>query len=243
MRTQSKKTAIKRVINHAGIRREILLGQLSNSEISRQFGLSRTRIIQIRAEITRAQAGELSAPVNRTVSIVRNRVVELINQEVGEAEVVDEASKLTPKLTPLHARGKELLTPLKPDEIESAAERVVRVVREHRRDISEGRDLVQELVAELRCENHHPFLLEEIINEVTSKDQDPRRRNALQQAVSLPSRAATARQLTGALKHLIDMERQAFSVDKYASDLGSRQRRITIVVAQREPIKIEGDHD
>lgn len=243
-KTPAKKGAKKkRVVDHAGIRREILLGQLSNSEIARQFGLSRPRIIQIRAEITKAQKDNLSAPVNCTESSVRTRVGELINQEVSEAEVVAEAAKLTPQLTPPHARAKELLTPLEPDEIESAAERVVKVVRDHRKDITSLRGLAQIMTGELVSNTYNNDLLQEIIEDVTKNDQDPRRRQALQRAVSLGERAGTLRSLAAVSKILIELERQAFSVDKYASDLGSRQRRITVVIQAELPEVPEYRHD
>lgn len=97
--------------------------------------------------------------------------------------------------------------------VEKAAERAAEVVREHRTDIKAARILVQRLLGELLAATSHPGEMEAMIETDTAGGRDQKRRNALMRAVSLPSRAGVIRDLSAALKNLIPLERQAFSLD------------------------------
>jgi hypothetical protein len=70
--------------------------------------------------------------------------------------------------------------------VEQAATTIVQVVREHRRDISQARRAVERLLGMLEIETE----------------------------LKLPGQAATLRDLTTALKTLVTLEREAFSVDE-----------------------------
>jgi len=76
--------------------------------------------------------------------------------------------------------------------VEQAATTIVHVVREHRRDIRQARRAVERMLAALEA------------------DAD----------LKLPAQAATLRDLTMALKTLVTLEREAFSVDEPPSPAG-----------------------
>lgn len=81
--------------------------------------------------------------------------------------------------------------------ITECAERVVQIVREHRNDIKDGREILVELYAELKEVTASRDEIEETIK---AEEKDAKRRAAMLRAVSLPSRAGTALSLSTALK-------------------------------------------
>lgn len=94
--------------------------------------------------------------------------------------------------------------------VQAAAQRVVEVVRSHRKDIKFGRDLTERLLSELDGTTSKVGEIEEII----AKETEPGpRRGAMMRAVSLPSRAGVIKDLSQAMQRLITLERQAFSID------------------------------
>lgn len=97
--------------------------------------------------------------------------------------------------------------------VETAADRGVQVVREHRKDIAEGRSLIGMLFSELRRTTENLDEVEEAIEAETGADQNGQRRSMMLKAVALPSRAGVLRDLSGALKNIIGLERQAFNLD------------------------------
>lgn len=242
MKRPSKKKSSKRIIDHSGIRREILLEQLSNSEIARQYGVSRPLISRMRTKMKRDNALTSHAPVNQTVTKVRERVKDLLNRDVAGVESAQEVLEVTQNVTHHHTPVRRMPNPpLSQEEIESGAERIVQVVRDHRRDIQRGQELVRSLFKELTGNTLYNDCLLDIIKEVTLNNKDPRRRIMLEKAVSLSSRAATAKTLIQALKALIELERQAFGVDKFADDLTAKKRRITVVVNTGNMPEIKDD--
>lgn len=96
--------------------------------------------------------------------------------------------------------------------VEAAALTVVTVVREHRRDISTGRNIVALLSAQLQSAAGQRDELENLIELETGEDETGERRAKLMKAVSLPVHASTLRDLSTAMKNLIGLERQAFNV-------------------------------
>lgn len=93
--------------------------------------------------------------------------------------------------------------------IDGAAAQIVRVVREHRKDISAARGIVSSLMSELQATCADPVAVESAI----AAEADPRSRDRMLRAVALPSRADTVVKLTTALKSVIAMEREAFSIE------------------------------
>lgn len=102
--------------------------------------------------------------------------------------------------------------------VESAAATVVQVVREHRRDISRGRDMVSILMRQLGTSAQARDELEGIIDEETKEDSTTQRRAQLMRAVSLPVQAGVLRDLSAAMKNLIPLERQAFNISDGADE-------------------------
>lgn len=100
--------------------------------------------------------------------------------------------------------------------IETAASRGVEVVRQHRGDIKGQRDLVRMLVGELQ-EQSNPET-NAALSETIDTETDSKRRASMQRAISLSARAGVMRDLAQAGKVLIDLERQAFSLDAGNND-------------------------
>lgn len=88
----------------------------------------------------------------------------------------------------------------------SAAE----VLAAERRDIADARALCRSLVAELRFAGEESEAIEDAIAQ--SSETDKRRQAALMRAITLSGRAAVMRELAGATKALIELERAAFDL-------------------------------
>lgn len=117
--------------------------------------------------------------------------------------------------------GKVTPKPSKPDAeiIESGAIQVAEVKLAHRKDIHRARKITNSLLDELEQQTDPATLamLQEL-GQIMAKP-DPKtgrdRLNEIYQAViSLPERSKTMKVLAESLQKLVDMERQAFSMDK-----------------------------
>lgn len=102
--------------------------------------------------------------------------------------------------------------------VELAAARGVQIVREHQASIGRGQKLVGVLFGELEEATVSIEEIEEAIEEETASYRGGQRRAAMLRAVALPSRATVITNLAGALKTLVGLERQAFSLDAGAGD-------------------------
>lgn len=97
--------------------------------------------------------------------------------------------------------------------VDTAAQTVMHVVRNHRRDIAHGRSVVELLFMQLDdAASKRAQVQAEIVAE-TAGDAGQGRRASMFKAVSLPTHASTARDLAQALRHVIVLERQAFSLE------------------------------
>jgi hypothetical protein len=96
--------------------------------------------------------------------------------------------------------------------VDNAAAVVVQVVREHRRSIASGRDLVALLMEQLSDVATNRQELEQIVEEETELEKTNQRRARLLKAISLSTHAGVIRDLATALKSLIPLERQAFNI-------------------------------
>ena len=182
------------------VEREYRAGQLSVSEIGRQHGVSHTAINK-RAKKD-GWARDLAARVRQEVS------ARLVSDEVSAANA-NEA-------------------------IDAAAARGVEVVRSHRQDIGRSRDVAARLVEELDMTTAHREEIAEEIEAFTdpgdgasesAQARAEKRRAAMHRAVSLSSRASSIMALSGALKNIVGLERQAFSLD--APESASPVQRMT----------------
>lgn len=168
------------------IEREYRAGQLSVSEIGRQHGISHTAINKHAAR--HGWVRDLSARVRQAVA------ARLVSEPVSSDK----------------AQGSSFSVETA---IDAAAARAVELVRQHRAALRTGRSLVLSLIDELAEASAQRNALVEAIEMETAGDLDSRRRTAMLRAVSLPTRAATVRDLSTALRNLIGLERQAFSLN------------------------------
>ena len=97
--------------------------------------------------------------------------------------------------------------------IEAAATRGAEIQNVHRKDIRRGQEMVRNLTAQLAECAKARTKIEGEIEEATKDDKGVQRRNLMMKAVSLPSHAGVLRDLSVALKNLIPLERQAYSLD------------------------------
>lgn len=165
------------------IEREYRAGQLSVSEIARQYGLSHTAINK-RAKRDGWQR-DLAEKVRREVS---NR---LVSSEVS---------------APVSSCNVQ-------EAIDVAAERGVSVVRQHRATLRRLNGVIDRFLGELEAVTENAREIEDAIEEETAGDRSGKRRKMMMDAVSLPGRAETARTLAQATRAVIPLERQAFSLD------------------------------
>ena len=108
--------------------------------------------------------------------------------------------------------GRELRTS-EAEIIEAAAETAVQVVQIHRRDVRNGRAICKTLFDELLDTTDNREIIAESIDSETQDDLSPTRRNQMQKAISLPTRARAMLDLSAAMKNLVAIERQAFNLD------------------------------
>lgn len=118
--------------------------------------------------------------------------------------------------------------------VEFAVQTNVALIRDHRRDIREGRLLTAALMEELRE-------ISEKRDEIEAADADdlPVKRGVVLRAIALPSRATVMVNLTSALKTLIGLERQAFNLETAPAE--GAQGVVERVV--REIVYPAGDRD
>lgn len=160
------------------IEREYRAGQLSEAQIARQHGISRTAI--------QKRAKKLGWSRDLT---------EKVRQEVAARLV---AEGLQPQ--------RDAAT------VEQAAQRGVQLVLGHRKGLARLRGIAEKLADELTVDPDDLKEIEEAIEEETAGDKNGQRRARMLAAVSLPSRAGVARELSQVLKNLIPLERQAFNL-------------------------------
>jgi len=168
------------------IEAEYRSGTVSNSELGRKYDVSEGAIRK-RAK-AQGWTKDLTAKVQ---TAVRDR---LVRAEVREANART-SSRTDAEI------------------IEAAAETAVQVVQIHRRDVRHGRTICAALFAELQDTSANRELIAECIDSETQDDLSPTRRNQMMKAISLPTRARAMLDLSAAMKNLVAVERQAFSLD------------------------------
>lgn len=111
-------------------------------------------------------------------------------------------------------------------DIDTAVSTNLTIIHGHRRDIAAGRGLVGMLFQQLGEAARDREDIENLIEEETKDDENGQRRQKMLKAVSLPGHATVLRDLSTALKNLIPLERQAFSLDD-VSTTETFEERIT----------------
>lgn len=181
-----------RQINWDGIQAEYRAGNKSNVVLAASYGLSEAAIRK-RAKRDGWQR-DLSAAVKEATK---------------EALVMDAVRRVR---ADDQARSDQ-------DIIDAAAEESAGIVRRHRRDIGRLADTVRVLGEQLADAAESRERLIEIIK-ATSSPKAPKAAEAMRRAVSLPTHATVARDLTTAAKTLISLERQAFDLGGSEVDAG-----------------------
>lgn len=193
---------------------EYRAGQLSIREISKQYGPTDTAIRK------RAKA------------------------EGWERDLSDEVRKATKaKLVRSEVRTPEGGSKFSDEEIvDAASERAVQAIELHRADIKSGREAVRAMLDQLLSDTLNQETLEQLVDQVLDEeDASIKRRMAVERAVSLPSRAATAASLTTSLKNLIGLERQALGIDDNARQADPLDELLSAVTDQSRGIGGYGD--
>jgi hypothetical protein len=177
--------APKKVIDWEAIERDYRAGVLSIREIAKQHAIT-DKAIRNKAK-EREWQRDLTDKVNARVKndLVRAEVRTLNADEKARTE-------------------REI--------VEGAAATVVQVVREHRKGIASGRQIVDLLMGQLVDVAGQRDEFEEMIELETAQDKTAERRAKLMKAVSIPSHASTVRDLSTAMKNLVCLERQAFNI-------------------------------
>lgn len=94
--------------------------------------------------------------------------------------------------------------------VEDAAAASIRLIREHRADIRDLRELATKLAAQL----HDAVGVRDALKDLIVEYSEPGpRRAAMLKAVALPTHIAAARDLSNVLKNVVPLERQAFNID------------------------------
>jgi hypothetical protein len=115
--------------------------------------------------------------------------------------------------------------------VEAAAARSVEVIRSHRIRIAEGGKVVALLMSQLldAAEKREEIVAE--IEKETEGDEQPNRRNMMLKAVALQSNASTAVSLSLALKNLVGLEREAFSI---TTEEGSKNDQVIVQLSPQD---------
>lgn len=96
--------------------------------------------------------------------------------------------------------------------IDTAADRAITIVRSERKKIGKGVEIVETLLDQLAEFAEKREEIEETIGDETAGDDNYVKRQQMLKAVSLPSHASVVVNLSNALKNLVALERQAFSI-------------------------------
>ena len=186
---KSTVTDAKQPTDWESVKNEFRAGQLSNSEIARQHGISEGTIRK-------------RAKKEGWKKDLRQRVKQAVRTELVREP---------------HARTRaEVRT--EEEIVETAAQRGAGVIKMHRKDIGCGRAIVGVLFERLAEAAESRGELEEAVREATKGDASLTRYNALMKAISLPAHAAVLQQLSLALKLIIQLERQAYSLETKPAD-------------------------
>lgn len=199
----------KKIIDWDSIYKEYRANQISNVQIGKKYGVTEGAIRKKAKELNWKK--DLDAEVRKQVreSLVRQQVRE---STISDSEIIDTAVKTN-----------------------------IEIIRGHRKKLAEGLRITSSLFEQLEIISNNREVLENLIFSLTegdpTKDEKPdyKERAKLIKAISLPSHAGAARDLTTALKNIIPLERQAFNLDE--EDITDKDVFIAILSALPEQIR------
>ena len=173
------------------VKREYEAGQLTIAEISTNCNVSRQMVTK------RAREGGWTRDLSQQVrSGVHARLIS--DGELPFKDALD-----TTELTGHTAQ----------EIVESAVDRGVKIVQQHRQDIRSLRIIALGLVRELDEASRNRDEIAAEIDIETAADENGRRRAAMHRAVSLSTRANIATSLSACIKNVIILERQAYNLE------------------------------
>lgn len=105
--------------------------------------------------------------------------------------------------------------------VSTNVDQLVKVVDLQRGDIKKQKSIVAILAGQLEQVAQEREDIETTIDKETEGDKDTKRRNSMLKAISLPTHAGVARDLSVALKNLIPLERQAYGIDNGSEGEGT----------------------
>lgn len=183
------------------IERDYRAGVLSFAEIGKQHGVSKGRISQVAK--AKGWTRDLSAKIKAKAEAKLN--AEAINGELNAERSFSE-----------HVL------------IEANATVIAKVRSDHRKDIGRSRELVVKLLSELEAQTEHQDLFEELGELMAAPDDrgQDKRREAYLKVISLSGRVSNIKALADALKNLVALEREAYSLDEKEEE-GAAKRALT----------------
>lgn len=183
MAGKDKKPKKRKVVDWDAVEKEWCLDQLSNRQLSKKYGPAHTTIAR------RAEKGGWCK--DKGDEVRRKTRAALLSDKDGAVKCTSPTQ----------------------EDISGAVKNNVEMIREHRKDISNGRSIVKLLSSQLLLAADLRDEIEDDIERETKEDSNSKRRTRMLKAVSIQSHASTLRDLTTAMKNLIPLERQAFNVD------------------------------
>ncbi len=130
---------------------------------------------------------------------VRRKTTEAVLRSIAETGTMTHANDSSIQRAPLDEAAI----------IDLAVRTQVEVIRDHRKAAGHGRSLTYRMLDELDATTSN---INQLADEINDSTDDGKRRAAMMKAISLPSRAATMRDLATAAAKWVAVERQAFGI-------------------------------
>ena len=175
---------------------------LSHADICRKYGLNEAYLRR------KARTGKWKKDLKEQT---RSRaLVVLRNLESDQDRVRNEKAQ---------AEGKDSSTATDEEIIDDAVRTQLGVILTHRKDFREARELVTDMLSELRGQTHNQAAILDMIDRVyaTANPTDMEFRQAARRLLSLANRATTMVNLANALGKVTGLERQVFGLEEKAT--------------------------
>ena len=195
--------AARKPIDWQALEREYRIGQLSLRALAEKHGCTAAAISQ------RAKKYDW---VKDATQEVRERTRAALIGKLSKLDAGEELNALNTVNNPTH------------EDVQIAVATNITIVRAHRKDIRTAADLVSLLMGQLMDAAQSREELEATVDDETEGDTNGMRRAKLKRALSLPTHAATIRDLTTAAKNLVTLERQAYNLDEASGEETYEQR-------------------
>ncbi len=187
-RKERRDSAVK--VDWASIEKDYKAGIMTISAIARDAGISATAI-----SLHAKRRGWKRTLVHK----VRRKTTEAVLRSLNEQDEMTHTDSSGIQRAPLDEAAI----------IDLAVRTQVEVIRDHRKAAGAGRSLTYRMLDELDATTSN---INQLADEINDSTDDGKRRAAMMKAISLPSRAATMRDLATAAAKWVAVERQAFGI-------------------------------